>query len=666
VKRLPAFAFGLMVAATIGAFFLTQHLKSQPPVVWDNPFPIPAAFNPAAPGRLCTTAGKDPKRLHYGSTFLNFGISHAGTVSVYIVNSAGTTVATVASGIKMQASDPGSKAGTRTVVWHGLVRNGSIAPDGEYDFQIAVPQAGRNATLIHSPVRVLTVPPRPRVLSVAVIGTGTTTTTTATTTSTATTASTTTASTATTATTGSTTGTTSTGTTTTGPAILSPPHETVAVRFTPSGTPGGYRRVTLDIYRTDVTGKPQLVATLPRDADKLTALWNGEIHNKPAPAGTYLVGITAQNAACDPATWPAVVPPTPGTTPGAGVTIRYLSVTPPLAPAAAGSRVDVPVTSATPITFKLRLAGSSKVLAHGSSAGGSGHARVRLPKHNAGLYELTVRSAGRTATVPLVAYATGAAASRARVLVVLPALTWLGDSPVDDTGDGVPDTLRSGSAAQLDRPLIDGLPASIGDDGALLRYLRSEHFDFQVTTDVALAEGKGPSLVDRWGVLFPDGETYLPSALATNLKSFVTNGGRVLALGTGTFTGTDAISGYPQNPRAAAPVTTKTDLFGAQRGPVTSTHGDLIAALADHLKLLGNAVDFTEFKRYQPIEPPAAEQTHVSAEGIANGSPAIVAYPFGTGTVVEIGLPNFGASLAADAESQQLLANIWRKLAKLR
>src|SRR6202012_5446196 len=139
--------------------------------------------------------------------------------------------------------------------------------------------------------------------------------------------------------------------------------------------------------------------------------------------------------------------------------------------------------------------------------------------------------------VPLVAYATGKAAAHARVLVVLPMLTWVGNSPVDDTGDGLPDTLDGGSAVQLDRPLVDGLPASIGDDAALLRYLRGQHFDVQITTDIAMDQGVGPGLVDRWGVLFPDGETYLPKNLAGTVSGFVRGGGRVLALGTGAFKG---------------------------------------------------------------------------------------------------------------------------------
>ena len=47
------------------------------------------------------------------------------------------------------------------------------------------------------------------------------------------------------------------------------------------------------------------------------------------------------------------------------------------------------------------------------------------------------------------------------MLVVLPALTWQGHNPVDDNGDGLPDTLDAGVPIELDRPLADGLPAGL-------------------------------------------------------------------------------------------------------------------------------------------------------------------------------------------------------------
>jgi hypothetical protein len=624
LRRLPAFAFGLVAAATVGAFFLIAHLKAATPLIYGRPKPMPLALDPAA-GRTSSCVSRKGKTLDYRETQLTVQVSHTDLVGVFIVSVAtagGSPVATVSSGTPLKTNQK------FTFTWNGRLDNGRIAPDGSYLFRIALLNQGRTIQTSWAPVQVLTHAPHPRVVSVTLTG--------------------------------------SSGGKSAAPPVLSPPHGSVRIDFT-SGAGHGFtpRRVWIDIYRTDVTGKPELVTELKPKLTARSAIWYGKIDGRPAPAGTYLVGITAQNPACDQASWPIVLPPAAGTTPHAGVSVRYLSVTPPLTPTVSGSRASVAVDSPdAAYTWKLRRSGTAKVLAHGAGAAGATHIEVRMPRHQAGLYTLVVRSGAHSAAVPLVASQAGRAASMARVLVVLPMLSWIGNTPVDDSGDGLPDTLQGGDGVTLSRPLVDGPPASLGDDAELLNYLNSRHDTYQLTTDVALAEGTGPSLVDRWGVLFGDGEDFLPTALRSVVTGFVKAGGRVLTLGTGALQGTSRVSGSPANPQAAAPVLTKTDIFGAQRGPLTATRGDLITELADDLNLFGGAVAFTGFSRYQPIEPPAG--VPVSAAGIASGSPAVVAFRSGSGTVAEVGLPNFGASLKHHVDSQELLDNLWQLLAKRR
>ena len=362
------------------------------------------------------------------------------------------------------------------------------------------------------------------------------------------------------------------------------------------------------------------------------------------------------------------MPPAAGTTPHVGVTIRYLSVTPPLTPTVSGARATVAIDSPnSSYVWQIHRSGTSKVLAHGSGPAGSSKIHPLMPRHRAGLYTLTVRAGTQRATVPLVASQAGVAAAHDRVLVVLPMLTWIGNTPVDDTGDGVPDTLQHGDAVSLDRPLVDGPPASLADDATLLNYLDSMHVKYQLTTDVALAEAHGPSLDDRWGVLFPGGEEFLPAALASGPKSlsgFVKDGGRVAVLGTGSLRGVSDITGFPSNPRASAPVFSSVDLFGARRGSIMSTGGELITELTDALNLFNGAIAFSGFSHYQPIQPPTGAT--ISAAGVADGSPAIIGFRYGSGTVIAVGLPGFGASLAHNIDSQELLTNTWRVLAKER
>jgi hypothetical protein len=431
-------------------------------------------------------------------------------------------------------------------------------------------------------------------------------------------------------------------------------------------TPGRYRRASIDIYRTDVSGGPELVDTFPITRPARGWInWNGRIDKSPAPAGTYLVGITAQDMACNSAVWPTL-PLSPGTTPHAGVTVRYLSVTPPLTPTLSGARASVAVDSASGgYTWHLRLSGGRRVLAHGSGAAGRSRIRVRMPRRRAALYTLTVRAGRQSATVPLIASRAGPAAAHARVLIVLPMLAWMGNTPVDDTGDGLPDTLRAGESVSLSRPLVDGPPLGLSADATLLDYLTAHQLGYQLTTDVALAEGVGPSLADRGGVILPEGESSLPADLEQTLRGFVRGGGRVLVLGTSELGGVSHIGGFPASPRAGAPRLTAMDPFGARRGPVTPTGGELISANGDDFALFTDAGEFSGFNRYQPIEPPAiAPGGAVSVAGIGSGAPAIVAFHYGSGTVIEVGVAGFAASLAGNLDSQHLLDNAWQILSR--
>jgi hypothetical protein len=343
-----------------------------------------------------------------------------------------------------------------------------------------------------------------------------------------------------------------------------------------------------------------------------------------------------------------------------------LSATPPLTPTVSGARAAVAIDSPNAsYVWQMHRSGTRKVLAHGSGPEGSSKIHPLMPRHHTGLYTLTVLAGTQRATVPLVASQAGAAAARDRVLVVLPMLSWIGNSPVDDTGDGLPDTLQRGDAVTLDRPLVGAPPASLADDATLLNYLDSMHVKYQLTTDVALAEGHGPSLVDRWGVLFPGGEEFLPSTLASgpeSLPGFVKGGGRVAVLGAGSLRGVSDITGFPSNPRASAPVFSSVDPFGARRGSLVSTNGALITELTDALGLFNGAIAFSGFSHYQPIQPPSGAT--ISAAGVADGSPAILGFRSGSGIVIAVGLPGFGASLAHNIDSQELLTGIWHVLAK--
>ena len=197
-----------------------------------------------------------------------------------------------------------------------------------------------------------------------------------------------------------------------------------------------------------------------------SAIWNGKIDGRPAPAGTYLAGITAQNPACDQASWPIVLPPAAGTTPHAGVSVRYLSVTPPLTPTVSGSRTSVAVDSPdASYTWKLRRSGTAKVLAHGAGAAGTHpHRRAYAAPPGRALH------ARRTLRRPQRGGAARCLAGRARGVDGARA-GGTADAQLDratrrltTAATACPTRCSGGTGVTLSRPLVDGPPASLGDD----------------------------------------------------------------------------------------------------------------------------------------------------------------------------------------------------------
>jgi hypothetical protein len=297
-------------------------------------------------------------------------------------------------------------------------------------------------------------------------------------------------------------------------------------------------------------------------------------------------------------------------------------------------------------------------VAAGASAGFA--LQVPLPARGPGLYELSLRAGPHRSSVPLVAAAPHNA--HPRVLVVLPALTWQGRNPVDDNGDGLPNTLTAGDTIALDRPLANGLPAGVGDQVALLRYLRAAHLPFDLTTDVALATGSGPSLSRTRGVVLAGDEPWVPVTLARSLRRYVAGGGRVLSLGIDSLRrlvrlGRGQVSA-PTAPGAG-------DVLGARPGALVHGNTGLILAGTDRLHIFsGTSGAFRGYRSYQRFAPTTSYGPVASAAGVTTTAPSIIGYRLGRGIVVDIGLPGFGSSLAHNFDSRQLLGRLWTLLAR--
>ena len=176
--------------------------------------------------------------------------------------------------------------------------------------------------------------------------------------------------------------------------------------------------------------------------------------------------MSVTDQACNVGQFPIVLPPPPGSTPHAGVTVRYLAAQPPLAPTARARsrpcrwtrRRRLRVVAAPrrrtdrPAWRQAAQAPQAEAVepVPGSRATAPGVAAAALRDARAGRRAVRARAQIRCQPDdrPTDRERWGRRAA-AHVLVVLPALTWQGANPVDDNGDGLPDTLTTGD---VDRP----------------------------------------------------------------------------------------------------------------------------------------------------------------------------------------------------------------------
>ncbi|HUA71295.1 MAG TPA: FlgD immunoglobulin-like domain containing protein [Solirubrobacteraceae bacterium] len=596
MTRLSTGAFAVLVAATIAAFFITQHLKVTTPLLAGTPRPVPAVIDPLH-GVPCMQGRNS------GSTTISFYLLHrADTVDVFVVSDAtGEIVRTVAGDRHMRK---GVRNPDGVFRWDGREDNGQVAPEGTYYFRVALIHQNRTIDLSNVPVKVKTSPPRPVVTRVT-------------------------------------------------PSLIPGARGTsVTIHYAGNDNRGG----TIRIYRTDRPGDP-LVKSFLTPWNGHTAIWDGKINGRPAPAGTYLVGLDVTDAACDTGHSLVRVPPARGTTPNAGVTVSYLAAQAPLDPVPAGSDADVQVRSpGLAYHWALSLDGTRGSTASGESSQAT--LSVHLPTGRPGLYKLALRSAAGTTTIPIAA----SGAPRARVLVVLPALTWQGLNPVDDSGNGVPNTLANGGPINLDRPLVDGPPAGIADEAGLLAYLDASHRAYELTTDLGLISGVGPRLRGRAAVVLAGSERWLPPAEMAALRAYVGAGGNLLSLGIDSLRrGVTVVGNRALDPTPPS----ATDALGARLGGLASKTAAPVAVTTDTLGLFtGVVAPLAGFRTYQPVLSVAAPGRVESSAAPSGASPAIVGYGLGDGVVVDLGVPGFGSALPNDAAAQQLLDQIWNVLSK--
>jgi hypothetical protein len=496
--------------------------------------------------------------------------------------------------------------------WDGKDSAGHRVPDGEYRVRVSLRHAGRAVVLLDS-IRTDSTKPRPAVVIL--------------------------------------------GAPNAGPTIF-PLHGAQPVRFRVTNAP--VVNLHLALYRTDPDGHPtrQDNSGLTISPDRQGGEWNGRIRGRLAPPGTYVIVARVNDRAANiGASYP--YDPAPGKPIGrAGVTVRYLAAQAPSGVVRAGSSTTVFVDArGKAYLWRLRPLDVNRTIAKGKSSRPAIH--IALPASlRSGVYALDLLAGGRKSfggqrrARVLVAVQ---GRTSAPLLVVLPVTTWQGFNPIDDDGDGLPDTLPRGGLARIDRPYAGaGIPPGFtGQIGPLLALFSkpAPAVKFDLTTDIELAS-RPKLLSTHKGVVLIGDSAWLPDPLGDQLRSWVEGGGKVVSFGTGSLRRSVTVAkGSLSRPTHASAF----DIFGSAISPLRGGSVELLAG-DDAIQLFhGTDGSFQNFETREETVDPGRDAKVVSLAATADGRPVIVAVQLKKGLVIRTGLPQWAdRARSGDANVQAL------------
>jgi flagellar hook assembly protein FlgD len=537
-----------------------------------------------------------------------------GPVTVDVVNGGGDAVRRLADGAPLEGSQP------LRLTWDGRTDDGGRAPDGDYQVRVTLSDEGRSV-VVPRVTTLDTTPPRPRVRRIEP-----------------------------------------------GP-IVGPDPAGTRIYF---GGVSSRRPTRLRIYRIQ-GGEATQVARLKQVAGKRSVAWDGRVDGKVAPPGTYFVQVVTRDRAGNYGATPAEVPPQRGETLGSpGMTVRVIAAEAPMRPVTAGDKVTINVDArGRQYRWQLRRVGRTNPVDSGKESGGA-PVEFTAPSGDSGLYLLELRTLGRTTAVPVPVQSE----ERRRMLVVLPAMTWIGTDEVDQDADGVPNTLEAGAPVNWPRVLSEGLPRDLTENVApLLVHLDRAKIRYDLTTDLDLALSDSPRASDRTGVLLAGSERWITRPYARRLRRYVMDGGRLASFGTESLRrgvtvlrdeqGTSGKLVRPTQPAPDDPFGTRFSEVRTASAPVTLTPigGDPSDPL-----LTGFDGVLGGFRVLEESDPPAEkdrlrvalgeelapeeEEQGVPEELPAPARPALTSTRLGDGFVIRVGLPQWSQRLGVPQVAQ--------------
>ena len=419
------------------------------------------------------------------------------------------------------------------------------------------------------------------------------------------------------------------------------------------------------VYRTDVRPVRSVFDEPISLGDEATTWeWDGTVEGRRVAAGTYAVVVRARDQAGNVGSSASLPPrfafrrPLRGR---GGITVRYLTAQAPSAPVSAGEDALVAVDSVDAnFTWTVRRIGERQIRKRGRGTR-SRVVRFAAPGGKSGLYVFEARTRTRKVAAPLVVQS-----QQSRdVLVVLPVTTWQGANPVDDDGDGRPNTLGSGLPVRIARPYVkSGLPLQLPKQEALLlAQLDRSGRRYDLTTDVALARGIGPKLAGHRGVILAGDTRWLDAGVARSLRRFVRGGGRLLSAGTDSLR--RSVTFQDRRDRAIDPtLPTDRDLFGARLRPVVREPVTLVNVI-DEVELFGGTEGlFTGVELFEEtVDVRGGPRAIAAAAATQPGDrQVIVASRLGDGLVIRPGMPDFSAKLRSNPELATFLERTWALL----
>ena len=633
MTRTARIVFGVLIVATVAAFFVAQRLKNQPAVLQMSREygGFTRVFSPNGDGRRDVFT-------------VRFMLKRATRVTVEIVDQEGMRVAT------LTENQPAEQYKRITLRWDGQDDDGNPQPHGRYRLKFVLPDEGRSVVWASS-FQLNRIKPRPKVTRIAADGTR------------------------------------QQGAPAVLPTIDGKP---IVAELQLDGW-----RPKARVVRTS-PGAAEVVARLPVEVTERAtngtkiggrlksirgeARWDGTMDDgRPAPPGTYVVQVCVQESAqiegCGPTAGRDGMPraePSGRMRGRGGVTVRRVGVQTSPVPVETGKRLTFFVDArGKRYRWTLRRVGTDRPVSSGTATRPA--LRIDPRSQRGAAYRLTVTVGGERVDVP--AFVNDA--REQPVLVVLPAITWQGLNPLDDDGDGLANRLQStqgDSATRIRTSRVFGtLPSSYASTVVpAIEWLVRHRKRFEITTDLALAlqsgaddRAHGPQLEGRPGVLLVGEARWTTSAAAERLRGFVTDGGTVAVLDPSGLHRSVELGGNAERGRRLedpGPFD-PADAFGIVSRGAVRLDGPLENDRDEIDLFAGTDGRFDGYPTGWPAESLGDGTAEASAID-ASDHRVILGVRLGKGLVIRTGLPTFAARLSDDPDTSELMDSTWRRLSR--